>query len=150
MVPETRTPQAEADTSTGASTGRTRCTHERVCVRACVPVSAGDHGQPSTYGQKLQSMCTGTARDHDLLHRVDDAGDREAEVGLAQACNVAILVGVVFVVVEFSCEAKIVRVQVYPLDAQCWHASEKASAGTFVTGNRFVEFNACSLASCRS
>ena len=46
-------------------------------------------------------MCTGTARDHDLLHRDDDAGDREAEVGLANVCDVAILLDVVFVVVEF-------------------------------------------------
>lgn len=46
-------------------------------------------------------MCTGTAHDHHLLRREDDAGDREAEVRLANACNVAILVGVVFVVVEF-------------------------------------------------
>ena len=101
MVPEARTPQAEKDTSTCASEGRTRCTRERVCDRACVPVSASDHGKPNRYGQKLESMCTGTARDHDLLHRDDDAGDREAEVGLAKACNVAILVGVVFVFVEF-------------------------------------------------
>ena len=36
-----------------------------------------------------------------------------------------------------TCEAKIVCVQVSPLCAQCWHASEKASAGTFVAGNRF-------------
>ena len=70
-------------------------------MRACVPVSASDHGKPSTYGQKHESMCTGTARDHDLLHRDDDACDREAELCLAKACNVAILVGVVFVVVEF-------------------------------------------------
>ena len=46
-------------------------------------------------------MCIGSAHNRDLLHRDDDAGDREAEVGLAKACNVAILVGVVFVVVEF-------------------------------------------------
>ena len=46
-------------------------------------------------------MCTGTTHDHDLLHRVHDAGDREAEVGLANVCDVAILLDVVFVVVEF-------------------------------------------------
>ena len=101
MVPEARTLQAETDTSTCASEGRTGCTRERVCVRAFVPVSASDHGKPSRYGQKIESMCTGTARKHDLLHRGDDARDREAEVGPAKACNVAILVGVVFVVVEF-------------------------------------------------
>ena len=70
-------------------------------MRARVPVSASDHGKPSTYGQEQESMCIGSAHNRDLLHRDDDAGDREAEVGLAKACNVAILVGVVFVVVEF-------------------------------------------------
>ena len=43
-----------------------------------------------------------------------------------------VLVGVGLVVVA-SGEAEVVHVQVSPLDSQCWHASEIASAETFVT-----------------
>ena len=46
-------------------------------------------------------MCAGTARDHDLLHRDDDAGEREAKVRLAKAFNDACLESVVLVVVKF-------------------------------------------------
>ena len=72
-----------------------------VCVRACVPVSTSDYGKPKRYGQKLESICTGSAPDHHLFPRDHDARDRQSEVRLPKACNVAILVGVVFVVVEF-------------------------------------------------
>ena len=51
--------------------------------------------------QHRQAISKGTARDHDLLHRDDDAEDRDAEVGLANVCNVAIFVCVVFGVREF-------------------------------------------------
>ena len=100
-LPEAQTPQERTNTRACDSAGRTRCTHERVRVRASVPVSASGHGKPSTYGQKHESLCRGTARDHDLLHRDDPSEVHEAMVGLAHACSVGILVGVVVVVVEF-------------------------------------------------
>ena len=112
------------------------------CVRSCVPVSASEHGKPSTYAQQHESLRTGTAREHGSL-RTGTAREhdllhlhllRRLNLGL-QGCRSP----------HFTCEAKIVRVQVYPWDAQCWHDSKKASAGTFVTGNRFGEFDPCSL-----
>ena len=51
--------------------------------------------------QHRQAISKGTARDHDLLHRDDPSEVHEAMVGLAHACSVGILVGVVVVVVEF-------------------------------------------------
>ena len=94
-------------------------------------------------------MCAGTARDHDQLHRDVDPGEREAKVRPAEALNDACL--------EFSSLSIFVlrvsedpTVQVYPLNAQCWHASEKASAASFVTGNRLLEFTSCSLTAFRS
>ena len=44
------------------------CALNAQCVRASVPVSASEHGKPSTYGQQHESLRNGTAREHDLLH----------------------------------------------------------------------------------